>query len=349
MIVADDRPHRHPTDTAINGPSTWSNDDHEYDLFMVGPDPFLRAAIGHTPLVRLRSVPPECGAVWLKLESANPTGSYKDRMAVSIIEQALERGDVSPGDRVVEYTGGSTGTALAFVTARYGLAFTAVSSDAFSAVKLKSMRVYGAEVIVEPSDGGAITPELIARMRNRAMELSAEPGSFYADQFGSRDVSAGYEPMGVEIAEQLAHATGGMVDVICAGVGTGGALMGAVAGLEQAGVTSDVVALEPAQSPFLTTGMGGPHWVEGVGVGFEPPFLDRDRCTEIRTVDQEVAMATARRLAAEEGLLCGTSTGLNVTAAIELARERGPGANVVTFGCDSGTKYLDGDLFAAGD
>lgn len=306
---------------------------------MAEPDAFLLASIGDTPLVRLeRIVPDHCGEVWLKLESGNPTGSYKDRMALSVIVNAMDRGDLRPGQRVVEYTGGSTGTALAFVAARTSVDFVAVSSDAFSETKLRSMRAYGAEVIVEPSDGGAITPELIGRMRARALALAEEPGSFYADQFGSSDVRTGYRPMGIEIAEQL----DGRIDVICAGVGTGGALMGAVDGLEQRGVECDVVALEPAQSPFLTTGAGGPHRVEGIGVGFEPPFLDRDRCSDIRTVDEQQAMAMARRLAAEEGLLCGTSTGLNVCAAIELARERGPGSTVVTLGCDSGSKYLAG-------
>jgi len=305
-------------------------------------DDFLANAIGHTPLVRLeRVVPGECGQVWLKLESSNPTGSYKDRMAVSIIGRAMERGDLKPGDRVVEYTGGSTGTALAFVGARAGLGMLAVSSDAFADVKIRSMRAYGAEVIVLPSVGGSITPDLIARMRERAYALGAEPGSFYADQFGSADVRAGYRPMGAEIAQQR----DGAVDVLCAGVGTGGALMGAMDGLEQAGVEPDVIALEPLQSPLLTTGTGGPHRVEGIGVGFEPPFLERDRCAEIRTVDQDDAMAMSRRLASEEGLLCGTSTGLNVTAAIELARERGPGSTVVTFGCDHGSKYLTGGPF----
>lgn len=312
-------------------------------LGLMAVDAFLAASVGRTPLVRLtRVVPDGCGSVWLKLESGNPTGSYKDRMAVSVISRAMDRGDLLPGQRVVEYTGGSTGTALAFVAARLGLEFIAVSSDAFAETKLRSMRAYGATVIVEPSEGGAITPELIGRMRARAMDLSKEPGSFYADQFGSPDVRAGYRPMGVEIADQ----TFGEVDVICAGVGTGGALMGAVDGLDEMGVTPDVVALEPAQSPLLATGVGGPHRVEGIGVGFEPPFLDRDRCSDIRTVDESDAMTMARRLAAEEGLLCGISTGLNVCAAIQLARERGPGSSVVTLGCDSGTKYLTGELFA---
>lgn len=308
---------------------------------MVVDDSFLNVAVGDTPLVQLKHLVSEgAAAVWVKLESSNPTGSYKDRMAISVISGALQRGDVGPGDRVVEYTGGSTGMALAFVCARAGLRFTAVSSDAFSGLKLRAMSAYGAEVLVEPSDAGAITPELIARMRDRALDLASRPGSFYADQFGSADVRAGYAPMGAEIAEQTMR----QVDVICAGVGTGGALMGAVDGLDQSGVRCDVIALEPAQSPLLTTGVGGPHRVEGIGVGFEPPFLDRDRC-EIRMVDEDDAIVMARRLACEEGLLCGTSTGLNVCAALDLADELGPGHTVVTLGCDSGTKYLAGELF----
>ena len=305
-------------------------------------DTVLSESVGGTPLVQLNNVVPDgCGTVWLKMESVNPTGSYKDRMAVAVLGRAIQRGDVQPGDRVVEYTGGSTGTALAFVAARLGLRFIAVSSDAFSEAKLSSMRAYGAEVIVEESEGGAITPELIGRMKSRAQQLVSEEGCFYTDQFGSPDVLVGYEPMGVEIAEQ----TGGIVDVICAGVGTGGALMGAVNGLDGRGVHPDVIALEPAQSPLLTTGVGGPHRVEGIGVGFAPPFLDPERCTEIRMVDQTAAMEMCRRLAVEEGLLCGTSTGLNVCAAVQLANELGPDSSVVTFNCDSGLKYLDSGLF----
>lgn len=304
--------------------------------------PVLEASVGDTPLIPLqRVVPAGAGQVWLKLEGVNPTGSYKDRMAVSVVERAIARGDLEAGQTMVEYTGGSTGTALAFVAAALGLKFIAVSSDAYAPTKLRSIAAFGAEVIIEPSDGGAITPELIGRMRDRAMEIASQPGVFYTDQFGSPDVRVGYEPMGTEIADQL----DGELTVLCAGVGTGGALMGTVDGLSGRGVEPDVVALEPAQSPFLTTGVGGPHRIEGIGVGFEPPFLDRARCTDIRTVDQEDAMAMARRLAAEEGVLCGTSTGCNVVAAIELAAERGPGTNIVTFGCDTGAKYLDGDLF----
>ena len=302
----------------------------------------LLGAIGNTPLVRLDRVVPDGGAqVWLKVEGGNPTGSYKDRMAVSVLTGALSRGDVEPGGRVVEYTGGSTGAALAFVSAVLGLRFTAVSSNAFAETKLRSMRAYGAEVLIEESPDGTITPDLIQRMKARAYALAEEPGSFYADQFGSPDVTSGYQPMGAEIVEQL----GRDIDCLCAGVGTGAALMGTLAGIEKAGGATEIIALEPLQSPLLTTGAGGPHRVEGIGVGFEPPFLDRSRCRDIRAVDQDEAFAMCRRLAREEGILCGASTGLNVAAAIAIAGELGPGKRVVTLGVDSGMKYLAGDLF----
>lgn len=301
-------------------------------------------AIGHTPLVRLESLEPAGAAeIWLKLEGGNPTGSYKDRMAASVLRRAMERGALRPGDRVVEYTGGSTGTALAFVCAVLGLKFTAVFSDAFSESKRLAMEAFGAQVLVERSDNGAITPDLIARMRDRAHALAAVPGSFYADQFGSLDVRKGYEAMGLEIAEDLA----GGVDALIAAVGTGAALMGAADGLRSAGVEPAVIALEPLQSPFLTTGKGGAHRVEGIGVGFEPPFLDRTRLRDIRAVDQDRAFAMCRRLAREAGIFTGGSTGLNVVAAIELAAELGPGRRIVTLGCDNGAKYLGGPIYPA--
>lgn len=299
-------------------------------------------AIGNTPLVRLRGFETGDGAeIWLKLEGGNPTGSYKDRMAAAVLGSAMRRGALRPGDRVVEYTGGSTGTALAFVAAVLGLRFTAVFSDAFSASKRLAMEAFGAEVLVEPSDDGRITPALIARMKARALALAGEPGSFYADQFGSPDVRAGYRPMGREIAADL----DGRVDVLVAAVGTGAALMGAADGLRAAGAAPAVVALEPLQSPLLTTGTGGPHRVEGIGVGFAPPFLDRAQLAGIRAIDEELAFATCRRLAAEAGILAGGSTGLNVAAAAELAAEAGRGRRVVTLACDTGSKYLGGHIF----
>ena len=243
-------------------------------------------AIGNTPLVRLEKVVPSHSAeVWVKLEGGNPTGSYKDRMALSVLTNAIERGELSPGNTVIEYTGGSTGTALAFVSAVLGLKFIAVFSDAFSKSKQRAMEAFGAEVIVIKSQDGVITPDLIQRMKLRAYEMAEKPNTYYADQFGSPEVRSGYKPLGTEIAQKL----NGELDLFCSAVGTGAALMGSYDGLVKSQVQVDLVAFEPLQSPFLTTGKGGPHLVEGIGVGFEPPFLDRSKLKEIRAIDQEQA------------------------------------------------------------
>ena len=275
------------------------------------------------------------GQVWVKVESGNPTGSYKDRMAYGVVKNAFARGDLKTGDRIVEYTGGSTGTALAHVAARSGIKFIAVSSDAFAQSKLDAIRAYGAEVIIIPSEERKITPELIAMMKQKAYEIADEPNTFYADQFGSPDVIEGYVPVGQEIADQI----GSDIDVFCAAVGTGGAFTGTTKGLNQAGQTPELMALEPLQSPFLTTGQGGAHRIEGIGLGFTPPFLNLDRCDEIRAVDEDEAFRTCKKLAVEEGIFCGPSTGLNVTAALEIAAERSPDSVIVTLGCDHGSKY----------
>ena len=303
-------------------------------------DPYLEHAIGGTPLVPLKNLtPPSSGQVWLKLESGNPTGSYKDRMAYAVFKNAFTRGDIQTGSRMVEYTGGSTGTSLAHIAARSGVQFIAVSSDAFAQSKIDSMLAYGAEVILIPSEDGKITPDLIAAMREKAYAIAEEPDTHYADQFGSPDVIEGYMPMGQEIADQI----GASIDVFCAGVGTSGAFTGTAKGLHQAGHQPDLVGLEPLQSPFLTTGEGGPHRIEGIGLGFTPPFLDLDQCSEIRAVDENDAFQMCRRLATEEGILCGPSTGLNISAALAIASERGPDSVVVTLGCDHGSKYFTGD------
>ena len=299
-------------------------------------------AIGNTPLVRLEKVVPKGSAeVWLKLEGGNPSGSYKDRMALSVLSRAIERGDVTPGDTVIEYTGGSTGTALAFVSAVLGLKFIAIFSDAFSKRKQQAMEAFGAEVMVEKSKNGTITPELIQQMKKRAYELAKNPGTYYADQFGSPDVRSGYKPMGKEIAEVL----DGELDIFCAAVGTGAALMGTFDGLVESNVQAEAIAFEPLQSPFLTTGKGGPHRVEGIGVGFEPPFLDRTKLKEIRAIDQGQAFKMCQRLTREEGIFGGASTGLNVVGAIKIARELGPGRRIATLGCDNGVKYLGSHIY----
>ena len=300
------------------------------------------SAIGNTPLVRLgRLVPDGAAEVWVKLEGGNPTGSYKDRVAISLLSAALARGDVTPGDTVVEFTGGSTGTALAFVCGVLGLKFVAVFSDAFSHSKKQAMEAFGATVLVEKSVDGNITHELAERMKQRALALAKQPSHYYADQFGSPDVRRGYVPMGREIARSL----DGGFDVFCAAVGTGAAMMGTLDGLHEAGITPKVIALEPAQSPLLTTGKSGGHKVEGIAVFPDPPFLDRSVLSEIRTVDQDKGFEMCRRLAREEGIFAGGSTGLNVCAAIDLAVELGSGKRVVTFGCDNGVKYIGGHIY----
>ena len=299
-------------------------------------------AIGGTPVVRLRKLPDAKSAdVVLKLEWYNPTGSYKDRMALAMIEGAEARGTLRPGTRVVEYTGGSTGSSLAMVCAAKGYRFVAVSSDAWAREKLLTMRALGAELRELKSDGGKVTPELFPRLRAEVDRLMAEGNSFWTDQFHNEDALNGYRKIGEELLVQ----TGGAISVFCGGVGTGGMLVGVSKALKAGGCTARIVALEPASSPAITAGRGGPHRVEGIGVGYVPPHLEEGTYDEARAIDEGEARETARRLAREEGVLAGTSTGLNVAAALQLARELGPGHTVATVAVDTGLKYLAGDLF----
>jgi cysteine synthase len=300
-------------------------------------------AIGNTPLVELRRVAPSGGArVFIKLEYYNPTGSHKDRMARAVIEGAERRGDLKPGMRVVEYTGGSTGSSLAMVCAVKGYRFTPISSDAFAREKLETMRALGGDLILVPSDGGRITAELFARLQAALALETAQPGTLWADQFHNADVIAGYMPMGDELLRQ----TGGAITAFCGAVGTGGMLVGVARALKAAQSTARIVALEPAESPVLTEGRAGAHRVEGIGVGFRPAHLQDGDYDEARAIGESAAREMARRLAREEGILAGTSTGLNVAAAVELAAELGSEATVVTVAVDSGLKYLAGDLYS---
>lgn len=299
-------------------------------------------AIGNTPLVRLAKLVPDFAAdVYVKLESFNPTGSYKDRMALAMIEEAERRGDLRSGMTVVEYTGGSTGSSLAFVCAVKGYRLKVVTSDAFAQEKLRTMHAFGAELEVIPSRGGQITPDLIPAMVERARQLAAREDVYFTDQFRNPDVAKGYEALGREVAAQVY----GPVHAFCAGVGSGGMLIGASRGLRETHLACRVVALEPASTPVLTQGRAGTHHVEGIGVGFVPPLLEEGGYDEARTVDEAVARDTARELARREGIFAGTSSGLNVAAALELAQELGTEHAVVTVAVDSGLKYLAGDLF----
>jgi cysteine synthase A len=302
------------------------------------------SAIGRTPLVRLRRVvSPLDAEVVVKLESANPTGSYKDRMALAMIEGAEARGQLRPGMRVIEFTGGSTGSSLGMVCAAKGYHLILLSSDAFSREKLLTMEAFGAELRIVPSEGGKVTPDLFDRFRKEIAKLASEPDTFWTDQFHNEDAIRGYMGIGQELLEQ----TDGRLDAFCGAVGTGGMLAGVTRAVREAGSHARIVALEPLSSPALTQGRGGAHRVEGIGTGTVPPHMTNRPFDEARAVDEADARHMARQLAREEGLLVGTSSGLNIAAAVQLARELGPGKTVATVAVDTGLKYLAGDLFAS--
>ncbi|HTV98489.1 MAG TPA: cysteine synthase family protein [Steroidobacteraceae bacterium] len=313
---------------------TSAGDDTQYSLRIVGS----------TPVVRLqRIVDADCADVYVKLEYFNPTGSYKDRMALAMIEEAERRGELRPGMTVVEYTGGSTGSSLAFVCAVKGYRFHVVSSDAYAPEKLNTMLAFGANLEIVPSTSGRITPDLIPRLVARASEIAREPNAYFTDQFNNRDSLVGYAAIGRELLSQVPQ----RVNAFCGGVGTAGMLMGVAGVLRFKDATTRIVALEPASSPAITTGQPGSHHVEGLGVGFVPPLLDRTLYDEARAIAETEARAMCRRLAKEEGIFAGTSTGLNVVGALQLAKEFGPGHTIVTVACDSGLKYLSGDLYSS--
>lgn len=302
----------------------------------------ILSAIGRTSLVQLRKVvPPGCADIFVKLEWENPTGSMKDRMALAAISQAEADGRLKPGDTVVEYTGGSTGTSLALVCAARGYRLRIVTSDAFSREKLDHMAALGAELTLVPSEGGLTTRKLILDMIEAARALSREPNTYWTDQLNNHDSIAGYHPLGEEIWEQ----TGGTVGAFVHSVGTAASIRGVATVLRTRQPGLRVVAVEPAESPVLGGGAAGPHKIEGVGIGYTPPLWEPSLVDDIVPVATEDAKAMARRLAREEGLFAGTSSGANVIAAIEVARSLGPGARVVTLLCDSGLKYLSTDVF----
>ena len=300
-------------------------------------------AIGNTPIVKLNKVVPDHAAdVWVKLEGGNPTGSYKDRMALAIIEGAEIRGDLKPGMTVVEYTGGSTGSGLAFVCAVKGYKFHVVSSDAFAKEKLDTMRAFGAKLEVIHSPSGKINSNLINQMIDRAKELATKDDYFFSDQLNNADIIKGFEKMGQEILGQI----DGSIDAFTCSVGTAGAFMGVSNILLDSDKDTKIVALEPASAPYYSKNQSdGDHHVEGIGLGFELPLLDKNNYHEARGIEESEAREMAKLLASEEGIFGGTSSGLNVVGAIQLAEELGKGKTVVTIAVDTGLKYLTGNLF----
>ncbi|MFQ5907615.1 MAG: PLP-dependent cysteine synthase family protein [Thermoplasmata archaeon] len=299
--------------------------------------PGVLGSIGDTPLIRLPSPAEEEDAeIWAKWEGANPTGSMKDRMALSMVEGAAKRGDLPPGGRVVEYTGGSTGSSLAMVCAAKGYSAHLVSSDAFAEEKLRTMRAFGATLDIIPSENREITAELIRAMIDRAGELAQEPGTFWTDQFNNVDNRRAYHAMAEEILRNLP----GHLDAFVTVAGTGGCFSGNVEVFKQEDDPPKCVAVQPATHKNLSGGPVGPHRIEGIGPGFVPKIMRMDLVDEILSVANEDANETARLLAAKAGVFGGISSGANVFAAQEVAHELGPGHRVVTVLVDSGLKYL---------
>ncbi|HMN07708.1 MAG TPA: cysteine synthase family protein [Gemmatimonadaceae bacterium] len=295
--------------------------------------------IGNTSLVALRHIVPSSGArILLKLESENPTGSMKDRMALAMVEAAERDGRLARDGFVVEYTGGSTGVSLSLVCAAKGYPLHIVSSDAFAQEKLDYMRILGATLHVVPSDSGRMTEKLTRDMIEGARVIAERPGSFWTDQLNNADQLAAYHRM----ADEFWNQTDGKVDAFVQSVGTAASLRGTAEGLRHHDPRIHIVAVEPSESPVLSGGKTGAHKIDGVGAGFVVPLWRREIVDQIELVSTEEAVTMAMRLAREEGLFAGTSTGANVIAALRVAEQLGAGATVVSVMCDTGMKYLKG-------
>lgn len=306
--------------------------------------------IGNTPLIGLKNIlppdshPRDCARILLKIESENPTGSMKDRMALAMIEAAERDGRLQPGGRVVEYTGGSTGVSLAMICAVKGYPLSIVTSDAFSQEKRSHMAAFGAELTIVESRDGGMDAALTRNMIEAARQITERTGAFWTDQLNNADQLTAYHRMGEEIWAQ----TAGRIDAFVQSTGTAASARGNAEALKRHNPDILAVAVEPSESAVLSGGPGGVHKIEGVGAGFVVPLWDAAVIDRIETVSTEQAMETARSLARREGIFAGTSTGANLTAAIAVGRDLGPDATVVTVMCDSGVKYLSTALYRMG-
>ena len=304
----------------------------------------ILSSIGNTPIHVLRGFEPESRArIVLKLELANPTGSMKDRMALAMIDGAERSGRVKPGGEIVEFTGGSTGTSLAFIAAARKYRLTIITSDAFSLEKRRHMAAFGADVRIVPSHGGRITPDLFVRMKAEVDKVVAERGAFWTDQFNNLDQSDGYG----SLADEAWAQTNGEIDAFVHAVGTGGSLRGTAKALKRRRESIQVFAVEPSTSAVLSGGAPGAHRMEGMGTGRIVPMWDPSLVDGIETMTTEEAEEMARTLAREEAVFAGTSTGANLVAALRVAKRLGPGKTVLTIAVDDGLKYVTTPLFGA--
>lgn len=298
--------------------------------------------IGNTPLIKLRKLTDSNSAdVYIKFEGANLTGSMKDRMALSMIEGAEKRGELRKGMKVVEYTGGSTGSSLAMVCSKKGYKAHFVSSNGFAKEKLQTMRAFGATVETIHAENGILTAEVINRMIARAKEIIKEPNTFWVNQINNPDNKLGYHPMGKEIINEL-----GNIDEFVMAVGGGGCISGNSEVLKERFPNMKTIAVEPFNVRNISGGdTTGTHKLEGIGLSFIPSILRKDLIDEIISVTDEDAYKTANDLAKKEGIFGGATSGANVWAALQRAQIIGKGKKIVTVVCDSGIKYLQGDLY----
>ena len=303
--------------------------------------------IGNTPLVKLnKMVDKDCADIYVKIEGANATGSMKDRMALSMIEGAERRGELKPGYRVVEYTGGSTGSSLAMVCAMKGYQAHFVSSDGFAEEKIRTMRAFGASVEIIPAENRVLTASVIDKMIARAKQLASEPKTFWPDQVNNLDNKLGYHSMAHEILAELGSQQESHVDEFVQVVGGGGCISGNSEILKAANPQLKVTAVEPLHVRNISGGStSGKHKLEGIGLSFIPSIFRRDLVDNVIAVSDEDAYATANELARKEGILGGITSGANVWAAMQRAKQIGAGKKVVTVIIDSGLKYLNGDLY----
>lgn len=299
--------------------------------------------IGNTPLVKLNKLGgPDSADIYVKFEGANPTGSMKDRMALSMVNGAEKRGELQPGGRIVEYTGGSTGSSLAMVCAMRGYKAHFVTSDGFSDEKIQTMRAFGASVEIIPAENRILTAKVIDDMIARAKVLAKEPDTFWPDQVNNVDNKLGYHEMAKEILNDL----GNDIDEFVMVVGGGGCISGNAEILKERIPNIKITAVEPLKVRNISGGdTSGAHKLEGIGLSFVPSIFRRDLVDNVVAVSDEDAFQTAKDLARNEGLFGGITSGANVWAAIQRAKELGSGKKVVTVIIDTGLRYLNGDLY----
>jgi cysteine synthase A len=295
--------------------------------------------VGSTPVVRLRRIPnPEHAEIWAKVEAMNPGGSVKDRICLNMIEAAEREGRLKPGDTIIEPTSGNTGIGLALVCAVRGYRLILTMPDTMSEERRSLLAAYGATVILTPDTRG-----MHGAIRKAEEILTEHPQYFMPQQFvNPANPEMHRRTTAQEILEQMPR-----LDAFVAGVGTGGTITGVGEVLKQKRPGTRIVAVEPAASPVISGGKPGYHKIQGIGAGFIPENLNLKIVDEVITVTDEDAVRVTRRLAREEGMLLGISSGANFWAALEVAKRLGPGKVVLTVFCDTGERYLTTEVFQA--